>query len=245
MANGNDPTYRRIPYWVRVRLKRLGNLCAHGCAAVAHAAHAEIGRIHRKYRLSRVGRFQAWLGGAAKAGVRKVTPKQMHGPLRVKASAPQQAPSRGQATPIRAKLPAEGARAPHGLGQTMADVRQRARDEKGARKQGRRRLLPRRKPQTRSAPQRQPAPKPDAMAQAQAAMRGAHQHPSRNGQQPTVTRTPLGVVAGPGRVPPLPGHPEAVRKAAEDKRSWSGLAKHLAGAPARVRTGRSRTRTTA
>jgi hypothetical protein len=47
--------------------------------------------------------------------------------------------------------------------------------------------------------------------------------------------------ANPSRIPPLPGHPEAVRKAAEDKRSWSGLAKHLADAPARVRTGRNRT----
>src|ERR1700689_3284031 len=135
MAKGNAPASRRIPSWVRVRLKRLGSLCAHGCAAVAHAAHAEIGRIHRKYRLSRPARIRAWLGGVAKAGVRKVTPSQLHGPLRVKAGAPEQASQRGQATPIRAKLPAEGARAPHGPGQTMADVRQRAREGKPARTQ--------------------------------------------------------------------------------------------------------------
>lgn len=262
-------SHQPLRYRDHIRLRALHKNLHSRFDAVRLAAAGEIQAILRKQRGVR-----AWFGNRAKAVVRKVTPERLHGPLRVKAGAPQQqAPKRGQATPIRAKLPAQGARAPHGPGQTMAGVKQRARDEKAARKQ-QRRLLPRRKPQAPGAPQRQQAPRLDAMAQAQAAMRGdRQQQPARNGSQasthpgawdPEGLRTggraqdgfrwaglspeEAGRDHGPAapaqaKVPPLPGHPEAVRKAAEDKRPWTGLDKHRAGAPPRIRIGRSRNRT--
>jgi hypothetical protein len=169
------------------------------------AAAREIQAILKKQR-----GIRAWFGNRAKAAVRKVTPKPLHGPLRVKAGAPQrQAPSRGHATPIRATLPEQGARAPHGLGQTMADVKQRARDEKAARKHGQPQPAGRQNGdgmdvlrgqwqgyhaatyggqegrKQRVPTEQPPRRQPDAMQQATENMRRQHQQPpSGNGQQP-------------------------------------------------------------
>jgi hypothetical protein len=275
MAKQAEPTHRRIPYRVRVRLKALGRLCAHSSASVAAAAHKEIGAIHRKYLLGRASRMRAWFGNLGRAGVRKVTPHQLHKPLRLNA-APAKAPKRGHATPIRAHMPKGGFTPLTDHTLTRAELRQRTKAAKQARRNGQ--------------PVPQPARQPDAMQQATESMRRQHaqpqgarspgrpgqtspftQHtagPSRSpvpdagyaGQQPRRASDGAAKVPGtftedvarsmpggahPSRIPPLPGHPEAVRKAAEDKRSWSGLAKHLADAPARVRTGRARNRTTA
>jgi hypothetical protein len=276
MANGNDPTYRRIPYRVRVRLRRLGALCAHGCASVAHAAHAEIGRIHRKYRLSRPARVRAWLGGAAKAGVRKVTPSRLHGPLRVRA-AQAKAPTQART----ADIPAGQWRkftplTDHTL--TRAELRQRARDEKAARRQGRPQPAARQngdgmdvlrgqwqgyhaatyggqEGRSQRVPGQPPRRQPDAMQQAQDAMRRAHQQAPTTGQGDLergaagwrnhgapAGRDQDNAVAAAQRtaVPDLPGHPESVRKAAEDheKGRWAGLRSRLAP----EHTTRSRTR---
>jgi hypothetical protein len=186
MAKQAEPTHRRIPYRVRVRLKALGRLCAHSSASVAAAAHKEIGAIHRKYLLGRASRMRAWFGNLGRAGVRKVTPKQLHGPLRVKAGAPQQqAPKRGQATPIRAHMPKDGFTPLTDHTLTRAELRQRTKAAKAARRSGQPVPQPARPQPARAAAA--PPRQPDAMQQATDTMRRAHQ---------------------PQEAPPSPGRPD-------------------------------------
>jgi hypothetical protein len=282
MAKQAAGTHQPLGYRNRVRLNAAIRHLKSPFHAVRVAAHKEIDAILNRKR--GVRRLRAWFADRARAGVRKVTPKPLHKPLRVKAGAPQQAPSRGQATPIRAKLPKNGFTPLTDHVLTRAELKQRTKDAKA------------RAGQRQQAPRPQPAPRRDAMQQATEAMRRVHQQPqearspgrpgqtspftehrpaaapSRNGQQAPTTGqedlargatgwrnygAPAGrdhdnAVAGakraaPANVPPLPGHPDAVRKAAEDhaKGRWAGLRKRMADAPGRTRTGRSRTRTTA
>jgi hypothetical protein len=214
-------THQPLGYRARVRLRAATKHLHSKFHAVRLQAAKEIQAIlHKKRGLQ--NRLREYLTQARNATVRKVTPSQLHKPLRVQKRAPQ-AQKRGQATPIRARMPKNGFTPLTDHPLTRAELRQRARAAK------------------RGQPQqpRQPARKPDAMQQAQDAMRAAHApqspQPSRNGQQP----------ATPKRVPPLPGHPEAVRKAAEDKPRWAGLRRRTGDASERTRAGRSRTRTTA
>jgi hypothetical protein len=263
--------------------------------------------------------------------VRKVTPSQLHGPLRIKDRAPQ-APSRGQATPIRPHMPANGFTPLTDHPLTRAELRQRAKAARQARRSGQPQPAGRQDgdgmeylrgqwqgyhASTYGGQEGRRQRQPDAMQQATETMRRVHQQqPGRPGQQvprrdiapspllhqpsppraqqqpqarddvrrPTLRPVPDAAArngqpqpptraervsreaarasrddqnqntpperagrAPEAAVPPLPGHPESVRKAAEDheKGRWAGLRKRTADAPERTRTSRSRTRTTA
>jgi hypothetical protein len=212
MAKQPAGTHQPLGYRNRLRLNAAIRHLKSPFHAVRVAAHKEIDAILNRKR--GVRRLRAWLAGRARAGVRKVTPRQLHGPLRVKAGSPQQAPRRGQATPIRPNMPGGGFTPLTNHPLTRAELKQRTRDEKADRKQGRRRLLPRRKPRSPAVPRPQPAPRPDAMAQAQAAMRGA---------QPGPARSP----GRPGQTAPFTQHTAAPAHEPQG-RKWGGLHKRLA-----------------
>jgi hypothetical protein len=161
MAKQAAGTHQPLGYRNRVRLNAAIRHLKSPFHAVRVAAHKEIQAILNRKR--GVRRLRAWLADRARAGARKVTPKQLHGPLRVRAQAPQaRKQGSGRAMPIAEAQAAGRIKPPaHGYGQTMADVKERARAAQGK--------TPRQTPAPRTAPG---APRPARM-QAQSKPRWA------------------------------------------------------------------------
>src|SRR5580693_2049116 len=88
MAKQAAGTHQPLGWYDRLKLKAAWKHLRSPFHAVRLAAHKEILAILRKQRGIR-NRMRAALANTARATVRKVTPKRLHGPLRVKAQAPQ------------------------------------------------------------------------------------------------------------------------------------------------------------
>jgi hypothetical protein len=215
-------THQPLGYRNRVRLNAAIKHLKSPFHAVRVAAHKEIQAILNRKRGIR--RLRAWFADRARAGVRKVTPSHLHGPLRVKAGAPQQAPSRGQATPIRANMPKDGFTPLTDHPLTRAELSQRTKAAKVARRSGQPVPQPAR-PQPARAPAA-PARQPDAMQQAQEAMRQVHQ---RSPLLPPPGQTAAHEFRIPGLLDVIAGEPERTK----DKGRLAGLGKRLVHRPAR------------
>jgi hypothetical protein len=196
---GKGPGYQPLGWLDHLKMRAAMKHLHSRFHNVRVAAHKEIQAIlHRKRGVQ--NRLREWLRSTRNAAVRKVTPRQLHGPLRIAAAAPQ-APRRGQATPLAPTRPRGGFTPPHGFGQTAADLKERARAGAGQPQRGAPpaaglehdlagvqlrtvQNLRREQDGGARAQRSQPSRQPDAMQQATETMRRAHQQEARSAGRP-------------------------------------------------------------